>query len=165
VEKEEGMSLTGSIIGALVAFVARPRRALVDETTEISALRRRVEDLDRNLQLAHEVTALWRDEALRLRAGAHRCQHQADLNRAMAQQAQAQYPQMGLSQKLAQAAQSPEAMQAYYSAAQNLGALIGQAQSAQGCRLSLEDCGMHRAEMVGRLSNALRNPHAQDPRP
>ena len=148
-----------SFIGALMALVPAAKRALAGEDMWERRLDRdrlikhvallnssrghlidHCEALQRSLDDERRAAALWREETRRLRGevarlneGAHRCQHQADLNRAMAQQALAQYAQM-------------QNMQSF--------AALGM-QGQQACTRSLEDCGMHHAEMVNRL-NAQR---------
>jgi septal ring factor EnvC (AmiA/AmiB activator) len=172
------MSLTGSIIGALMALVPAAKgfagkRALAkidsDELmplglAEFSRLKDYVAALERSRQhmIAHiehleselanerERARHWRDETTRLLAGAHRCQHQAGLNRAMAQGQQTvadlQQAQVHYQQQAAQA-------QAFANYQQGLGALGG---IENRCQLALHDCGMHHAEMLNRLHAQMR---------
>src|ERR1700741_10778 len=160
------MSLIGSMIGALMALVPAAKRELVEVQHPEGEIERERDHLllighserlnrSRRLMIAHirflegeleaerERARHWRDETTRLLAGAHRCQHQADLNRAFA--AQAFYPQQQMAQN-AQAAQL-QAMANYQQ---------GLAQAQGACGLALRDCNMHHAEMIGRLQAQTR---------
>jgi hypothetical protein len=167
-----------SFIGALMALVPAAKRALIGEDKweerlsrdrllkHVALLNRsraelieHIEIMQKSLDDERRVTHLWREETRRLEAevrrlnqSAHRCQHQAQLNQAMAQQNRAieqQNQMMAQFQGLAQT--------------QNVGLLgaLGLQQAAQAqaqanpCLRSIEDCGMHHAEIVNRL-NAQR---------
>ena len=103
------MSLT-TIVGALLAVVARPQAVGVrlekqertKEEREIGHLARsharlvdHIERLERELALAQELLAHWRDEAARLARENHERRAMAQYNAIMAQQQQAQQNALG----------------------------------------------------------------------